>query len=298
MKAVSAFLAMALVLILCGIALSSEQCGAQKAGSQCSSSSCPCCPGSCGGACNMVRLGCPCRIQCGQKVNNVFLILNKGTVSGKISGNCIAIGSYLTIADSAEVKGDLIALFSLLEKRAEPQVAGQVVSMGIIDISGFPPFLRYTMTLWEPLLALAILIAAWSPVRALTDRTVKKPGRVVLLGLAGLLLFVPASLLRGVPLLVALSFLALLSTAGFAMGYASLACLIGERIPPSVLSSLRVRALLALVGIAALAAILAVVPFAGALASETMKMSLRTLGLGLLLSALFSPPEKQSPPVC
>ncbi|MDQ7824238.1 MAG: hypothetical protein RDV48_15665 [Candidatus Eremiobacteraeota bacterium] len=292
MKALKILLLLLLALLACATASFSESCSARhEKGCSCPPS-CPCCKGECGGRCDMVRMGCTCGLQSGQKVNNVLLILNEGTVSGEVAGHCIAVGSRLTIAGNAEVKGDLVTLFSILEKRAEPLVSGRIVSLGTIDISHFPPFLRFMVTLWEPLLALVLLLSTFGSLKNLSLWGAKKPALVLLLGFAGLLLFVPASLLGGTASLIMLTILAVFSSAGFALGFSSMACLVGERISPALIRSPLLRALIAFSGLVALSVLLAFVPSVGAYASEILKMSLRTLGLGLLLSIPFSSMKK------
>lgn len=240
---------------------------------------------------DIVRIFGNATVEHDETVKDAVFIFSEGTIKGALSGDCVAIGGKLHLKDGARLDGDLVTIFSTLERDRGVEVRGSQVNIGSYETSGLTGFIEGIFSAWDFMLALLLLLFFWRYAHRLTDRFLLNPSSCALTGFLGLMGFVPALVLLAISIagILLIPLLPFLYLWGFTLGFAVMGNLMGEKISRLAGKEFRqpVKAILGLLAILVMLKLLALFPLLGALTAEVIKMVMRTLGLGLLLQTLW-----------
>lgn len=242
---------------------------------------------------DMVRIFSSGTLQEWEEAGDVVLLFSDGAIRGKVKGDCVCIGGRLSIKNSAEIEGDLVTLLCTLDKSKEAHVKGDEVTIASWD----PGFIKSIFMAWDFILALLIALFFWKHVHIFTDRFLMNPASGFLTGFLGLLSFVPLILLLVVSIagILIIPLVPLFYFFGFALGFAVIGNLIGERIARLMGRDIQqpLRIVLGLLAILLIVKLVALFPLLGGLTAELLKMIIRTFGLGLLFIVVWEAARKK-----
>lgn len=227
----------------------------------------------------------------GLDANDVVLIGSEGTIRGNVKGDCVVVGGKLHLKHGASVSGDLVSVFSSVDKDRDVLINGSQVNIGSYESTGIPGFIKGILSAWDLMIALILLLVSWRFVNVLTDRLQVNPGSAFMTGFLGLICFVPLIIILAISIIgiVMIPILPLFYIVGFGFGFAVMANLMGDKIADLMKKDVSqpVRAIIGLISILILLKIISLFPILGGLTAEVIKMIMRTVGLGLIIGVLW-----------
>ena len=240
---------------------------------------------------SIVRIFGMGNLEAGNKVDSVVLIFSEGTISGRISDDCVVIGGKVNLRRGAEIGGDMVTILSSVNKDKTVKIKGDEVSIFTYQASGVLEMVKSIFTSWDILLALLFILFFWRYIKGLTDRFLSNPMSPFLSGFLWLILFIPLIIVLAISILgiFLIPLVPLIYMAGFAFGFAVMACYTGDKLAGLSGRDFKdpLRSVAGLFIILLIFKIISFFPLLGGLSVEVIKMIIRTMGLGLLISIIW-----------
>jgi len=193
-----------------------------------------------------------------EEVNDAVVVVGGSLrVDGRVRDGLVVVGGNLDIGPKSDVRGEVVVVGGRITREGGAQIRGSVseisfgnwstwtlggLSLPVVDFGDFSRWLTLFGTLFRiaflALLMWLVILIARAPVARIGRSAAAEPGRAFALGLAAVILFVPALIIGslaliitivGIPLVALVVPLAMLAAfLALVMGFTAIACRIGE----------------------------------------------------------------------
>jgi len=247
---------------------------------------------------SLVRIFGAGNTESGKITDDVVLIFSEGTVRGEVMRDCVVIFGKVHIKRGTKINGDLMAIFSSIERDRDVTVKGDTINIASYEVSGIPSFIMSVFSSWDILMALILLLFFWRYVKNLTDRFVSNPASSFIAGFLWIIGFLPLIILLAVSIIgiLLIPVVPLVYFIGFSFGFAVLGHMIGDKIASITGKECKepARSVTGLFLILIIFKLIALFPVLGGLTVEVIKMLVRTFGLGLFIMTLWEASRRKS----
>jgi len=240
---------------------------------------------------SLVRIFGSGNLEAKRKTGDVVLVFSEGTIDGEVERDCVVIGGKIHLKGDSVIRGDLVTVFSSIDKSSSARVCGDEVNILSYDTSGIPNFIHGVFSSWDILLALILILFSWKYVNSLSDRFSVNPASGFITGFLMLIAFIPIVILLLVTIvgIFLIPLLPVIYITGFAFGFAIVANLLGDKIAHLTSRNIE-EPLKSAIGLMVLLMLFKVIgwfPLLGGLTVEVIKMIIRTMGFGVFFGVIW-----------